>query len=149
MNIQNLYDDLQYNITTFLNIVDTINLYNALDFQYLLNKYHSFAKRIQQWYKKYKKIRYTRYMIYYNEYQARNEHIYKTRYAQMFFSLYNIPKLMKKMKEYHFYCILDYFYRDEHNSDIFDLYEHTVTHPTYYNLKKFLRIIKVEVLLRL
>lgn len=147
--ISNLPEDLVIEITKYLNIIDILHFDNSLKLNYFCNLYTPNTNIIQKWYRKYKKIRNTRYMIYYNEYQARNEYIYKTRYAQMFFSLYDISKLKKKMNEYHFYSILDYYYRNENNSDIFDLYEHTITHPTYYNLKKFLRIIKVEVLRRL
>ena len=119
--LSRLPEDLLIEISEYLNIIDILHLDKLLKLNYFYNLYTPNANIIQRWYRKYKKIRYTRYMIYYNEYQARNEYIYKTRYAQMFFSLYDIPKLKKKMKEYHFYCILDYFYRNENNSDIFDL----------------------------
>jgi DNA polymerase III delta prime subunit len=147
--ISNLPEDLVIEITKYLNIIDIIHLNNSLKLKYFYNLYTPKANIIQKWYRKYKKIRYTRYMIYYKEYQSRNDYIHTTRYAQMFFSLYDIPKLKKRMKEYHFYSLFDYYYRNEDNNDIFNLYEHTITHPTYYNLKKFLRIIKIEILRRL
>lgn len=147
--IYNLPEDLLIEITKYLNIIDILHLDNSLKLNYFYNLYTHNTKIIQTWYRKYKKIRYTRYMIYYNEYQARNKYMYTTRYAQMFFSLYDIRKLTRRIKEYHFLCILEYFYRNETNKDIYDLYELVITHPTYYNLKIFLREVKIEILLRL
>jgi len=150
MNISNLPEDLQYNIITFLNIVDTITLYDALGFHYLLNHYHSSAIKIQQWYKKYKNARYIRYETLKAEYQKRND-------LEIFFVSYKIKQLIKRLKEYHFYARMDYYYRCdetekeryEERTNIFKLYRYTVKNLSYSNLKIFLKRITIPLLHKL
>ena len=157
MNISNLPEDLQYNIITFLNIVDTITLYDSLDFHYLLNHYHSSAIKIKQWYKKYKNARYIRYETLKAEYQKRNEKMYTTRYLEIFFVSYKIKQLIKRLKEYHFYARMDYYYRCdetdkeryEERTNIFKLYRYTVENLSYSNLKIFLKRITIPLLHKL
>jgi len=157
MNISNLPEDLQYNITTFLNIVDTITLYDSLDFHYVLNHYHSSAIMIQQWYKKYKNARYIRYETLKAEYQKRNEKMYTTRYLEIFFVSYKIKQLIKRLKEYHFYARMDYYYRCdetekeryEERTNIFKLYRYTLENLSYSNLKIFLKRITISLLHKL
>jgi len=157
MNISNLPEDLQYNITTFLSIVDTIILYDALGFHYLLNHYHSSAIMIQQWYKKYKNARYIRYETLKAEYQKSNEKMYTTRYLEIFFVSYKIKQLIKRLKEYHFYARMDYYYRCdetekeryEERTNIFKLYRYTVKNLSYSNLKIFLKRITIPLLHKL
>ena len=154
MNIQNITDDLQYNITTYLNIVDSITLYESLYFHSFLTRYHSSAIMIQQWYKKYKKARDTRYETLKAEYQKRNEKMYTTKYLEVFFVSYNIKQLIQRLNEYHFYARMDYFYScDESDreryierTNIFKLYRYTIDHPSYYNLKIFLKEITIPLL---
>ena len=157
MNIQNITEDLQYNITTFLNIVDTITLYDSLDFHYVLNHYHSSAIMIQQWYKKYKNARDIRYETLKAEYQKRNEKMYTTKYLEVFFVSYNVKQLIQRLNEYHFYARMDYFYRCDDSegeryierTNIFKLYRYTIERPSYSNLKIFLKQITIPLLHRL
>lgn len=157
MNISNLPEDLQYNITTFLSIVDTITLYDTLGFHYILNHYHSSARKIQQWYKKYKNLRFIRYETLKAEYQKRNEKMYTTRYIEIFFVSYKIKQLVKRLKEYHFYARMDYYYRcDEYEQEryiertnIFKLYRYTLENLSYSNLKIFLKRITISLLHKL
>jgi len=138
MNLINLPDDLHYNITTYFNIVDTITLYESLNLQILINHYHSFAKRIQKWYKKYKKTRDIRYQILLAEYQKRNNKMYSTKYLEVFFVSYDVKRLKKRLNEYHFYARMDYFYRCDESekerylqrTNIFKLYRYTLEHTT-------------------
>jgi hypothetical protein len=154
MNLQNISDDLQYNITIYLNIVDTITLYESLDFYSLLNYYHSFAKRIQQWYRKYKKSRDIRYQILLAEYQKRNNKMCSTKYLEIFFVSYNVKRLIKRLREYHFYARMDYFYRCDESekegyiqrNNILKLYRYTLENHSYSNLKIFLKEIIIPLL---
>lgn len=157
MNIYNLPEDLQYNVTTFLNIVDTITLYESLNFHDLLNHYYSSAIKIQQWYKKYKILRYVRYGTLKAEYQKSNEKMYTTRYLEIFFVSYDIEQLIKRLREYHFYARMDYYYRcDEiekerykERTNIFKLYRYTLDNLSYSNLKIFLKQITIPLLHKL
>lgn len=157
MNIYNLPEDLQYNVTTFLNIVDTITLYESLNFHDLLNYYYSSAIKIQQWYKKYKTQRYIRYETLKAEYQKCNKKMYTTKYLEVFFVSYNIKQLIKQLREYHFYARMDYYYRCdetekeryEERINIFKLYRNTLDNLSYSNLKIFLKQITIPLLHKL
>lgn len=70
-------------------------------------------------------------------------------YGNVFFSLYNIKKLRKRLNEYHFYCILDYYFRDtQEQESIVCLYHKTLVNPTYTILKFFLKKLPIKVILR-
>jgi hypothetical protein len=157
MVITNLPEDLQYNITTFLNIIDTITFYKSLNCKFLLDVYYISAIKIQQWYKKYKSTRYIRYETLKAEYQKSNEKMYTTRYLEIFFVSYNVKQLIKRLREYHFYARMDYYYRCdetekeryEEKSNIFKLYKYTLDNLSYSNLKIFLKQITIPLLHKL
>lgn len=143
--LNKLPEDIFLEISTYLNLIDKLSMGN-----YFSNYYNPFVTKIQKWYRKYKIKRDVRYLTLYNQFQIRNKKMYTSNYVNIFFSLYNISRLRKKMKEYHFYCTMDYFYRNDiSKNNIFDLYYYTLTYPTYTNLKKFLKEIKMELKLRL
>lgn len=106
-------------------------------------------RKIQLWYKKYKRKRDIRYSTLYKEFQKRNEKMLECYYANVFFSLYNIRKLRKTLNEYYFLSLINYFYRssDERES-ILCLYNKTLENPTYTNLKIFLKRLPVKLILR-
>jgi hypothetical protein len=73
-----------------------------------------------------------------------------TRYAEINFLLYDIRKLRVKISKYHFYAIIKYYYRYEPDKEeVIINYYYTINRPTYSNLKKFLRDVKLIVLHRL
>jgi len=143
--LQNLPDDLLFHISSFLDVIDTLNM----EIKSFVVEYSQSAKIIQKWYRKYKKLRDIRYAVLLNEFSKRNEKLYKAYYANIFFSLYNQRKVRKLLKEYHFYCRLEYFYRDSTEKIIFEDYDNTLKNLTYTTIKSFLKKLPVYLILRL
>ena len=83
--------------------------------------------------------------------------MYTTRYLEIFFVSYKIKQLIKRLKEYHFYARMDYYYRCdetekeryEERTNIFKLYRYTVENLSYSNLKIFLKRITIPLLHKL
>ena len=144
--INKLPDDILWEITKFLRIQDYLNVEW---FAYVREYYTPSVITIQRWYRKYKKRRDNRYRILFNEFQKRNEKMYDTFYANIFFSLYNLRKLRKRLNEYHFYSIMEYYLRESPNLIDLNLkYKYTLKNPTYTNLKKFLKNLPPRLILR-
>lgn len=144
--INKLPEDILWEITKFLRVQDYLN---AEWFLYIRVYYTPSAITIQRWYRKYKKSRDNRYRILYNEFQKRNEKMYDTFYANIFFSLYDLRKLRKRLNEYHFYSIMEYYLRESPNFIDLNLkYKYTLEKPTYTNLKKFLKELPPRLILR-
>jgi len=151
--LSNLPDDILFEISSYLNIIDTLKVMTFLKMDNCFNLYYTpYIIKIQKWYFKYKKRRDIRYLTLKQEFQIRNEKMYTSFYANIFFSLYNLNKLKKRLKEYHFYCLLEYYLRDIEKSEekliIFNLYEYTIKNMSYSNLKKFLKKLPMKLLLR-
>lgn len=147
--LSNLPEELLFEISKYLDIIDTITLEDSLKIEPSL--FLPYAFNIQRWYRKYKKARDVRYKVIYDEYQFRNKLLYRAYYAQIFFGLYNIRKLRKRIKEYHFYLLIDYYYRSDPDEmdRIITLHSITLENPSYSNLKKFVRELKIELIMRL
>ena len=134
--IDKLSEDILWEITKFLNIQDYLNIEC---FSYFRVYYTPSMIIIQRWYRKYKKRRNSRYEVLFNEFQKRNEKMYDSFYANIFFSLYNLRKLRKTLNEYHFYSIMQYYLKGSPKLNDLNLkYKYTLENPTYTNLKKFL-----------
>lgn len=144
-----LPEDLLFEISNYLDIIDTITFEKSLRIQ--PSFFLPYVEKIQKWYKKYKKARDIRYKVIYDEYQLRNKLLYDAYYAQIFFGLYNIRKVRERIKEYHFYLLIDYYYRtDPDEKDrIISLLSITLENPSYSNLKQFARELKIELIMRL
>jgi hypothetical protein len=145
--LYHLPDDILFVISSYLNIIDTLKIDNCFTFYYT-----PYIIKIQKWYFKYKKRRDIRYVTLKEQFHIRNEKMYTAFYANIFFSLYNLNKLKKRLKEYHFYCLLEYYYRYIEKSEekliIFNLYEYTVKNISYSNLKNFLKKLPMKLLLK-
>ena len=142
--IKELPDDILWYLSDFLNVSDTLKIDNCF-----VDYYNPYVKKIQKWYRKYKEKRDLRYSILKNEFQIRNEKMYTAFYSNIFFCLYNLKKNRKKFEEYHYFCILKYFYKDEDFTEISELYNYTLNNYSYTNLKIFLRKLKINCILRL
>ena len=142
--LNNLPDDLLWYLASFLNVSDTLKIDHSFTIYYT-----SYAIKIQNWFRKYKESRDLRYLILRNEFQIRNEKMYTAYYANIFFNLYNMIKLKKTLKQYHFFARLKYFYRDTQNEDIFNNYDYILQNMTYSNCKIFLKKLPMELLLRI
>ena len=147
--LSQLPEDLLFEISNYLDIIDTITFEKSLRIQ--PSFFLPYALKIQSWYKKYKEARDVRYKVIYDEYQLRNKLLYDAYYAQIFFGLYNIRKLRKRIKEYHFYLLIDYYYRSDPDEmdRIISLLSITLENPSYSNLKQFARELKIELIMRL
>lgn len=144
--IDRLPDDILWEITRFLSIQDYLDVGFFSDFRVY---YTPSVITIQKWYRRYKKRRDNRYEVLFNEFQKRNEKMYDTFYANIFFSLYNLRKLRKRLNEYHFYSIMEYYLRESPNLiDLNFKYKYTLENPTYTNLKKFLKELPPRLILR-
>ena len=139
--LNNLPDDLLWYLASFLNVSDTLKIDHSFTIYYT-----PFVLKIQKWFRKYKERRDLRYSILINEFQIRNEKMYTAFYANIFFNLYNIKKLRKTLKEYHFFSMLKYFCSDE---DIFNNYDYTLQNMTYSNCKIFLKKLPMKLVLRI
>jgi len=139
--LNNLPDDLLWYLASFLNVSDTLKI----DHSFVIY-YTPYVQRIQKWFRKYKESRDTRYSILRNEFQIRNEKMYTAFYANIFFNLYNMKKLRKTLKEYHFFSKLKYFCRDEY---IFNNYDYTLQNMSYSNCKIFIKKLPMELVLRI
>lgn len=138
-------EDIFYEICSYLSLEEELKINHELR-----QSLEPHVRKIQLWYRKYKEKRYIRYTTLYNEFQKRNPKMLECYYGNVFFSLYNIKKLRKSLNEYHFYCILDYYYRDysQELESILCLYHKTLVKPTYTNLKFFLKKLPIKVILR-
>jgi len=136
--------DILFEISSYLNIIDTfkINIDN-----YFTLYYTPYIIKIQKWYFKYKKKRDIRYLILKEQFQIRNEKMYNAFYANIFFNLYNMKKLKKTLKGYHFYSNLDYYCSDD--EDILHMHENIIENMNYSNCKKFLKKLPMKLLLRI
>ena len=142
--LNNLPDDLLWHLSSFLNVSDTLKI----DYSFTIY-YTPYAKKIQKWYCKYKERRDFRYSILKNEFQIRNEKMYTAFYANIFFNLYDMKKLIKNLKQYHFFAKLEYYTRYTQNEDIFDNYDYILQNTTYSNCKIFLKKLPMELILRI
>lgn len=150
--LSQLPEDLLFEISNYLDMKDRIMLDNSFKIEpSLLSLYLPSVYKIQSWYKKYKKARDIRYKVIYDEYQLRNKLLYDAYYAQIFFGLYNIRKVRERIKEYHFYLLIDYYYRSDPDEKdrIISLLSITLENPSYSNLKQFARELKIELIMRL
>ena len=139
-SIDTLPEDLLFEIGSYLSLEDELKINYKL---------RDTIRKIQLWYKKYKRKRDIRYSTLYKEFQKRNEKILECYYANVFFSLYNIRKLRKTLNEYYFLSLINYFYRSsEQRESILCLYNKTLEKPTYSNLKIFLKRLPVKLILR-
>jgi hypothetical protein len=139
-SIDTLPEDLLFEIGSYLSLEDELKINYKL---------RDTIRKIQLWYKKYKRKRDIRYSTLYKEFQKRNEKILECYYANVFFSLYNIRKLRKTLNEYYFLSLINYFYRSsEQRESILCLYNKTLEKPTYTNLKIFLKRLPVKLILR-
>ena len=147
--LSQLPEDLLFEISNYLDIIDTITFEKTLQIQPSFFLPH--VEKIQKWYKKYKKARDVRYKVIYDEYQLRNKLLYRAYYAQIFFGLYNIRKVRKRINEYHFYLLIDYYCRSDPDEKdrIISLLSITLENPSYSNLKQFTRELKIELIRRL
>lgn len=137
-------EDIFYEICSYLSLEDQLKINNKLR-----QSLEPHAMKIQLWYHKYKGKRDIRYLTLFNEFQKRNEKMLDCYYGNVFFSLYNIKKLRERLNEYHFYCILDYYYRDSQELEsIVCLYHKTLVNLTYTILKFFLKKLPIKVILR-
>lgn len=145
--LSNLPDDILFEISSYLNIIDTLKVMTFLKMDNCFILYYTpYIIKIQKWYFKYKKRRDIRYLTLKQEFQIRNEKMYTSFYANIFFSLYNLNKLKKRLKEYHFYCLLEYYCSDD--KDILHMHENIIENMTYSNCKKFLKKLPMKLLLR-
>ena len=137
-------EDIFYEICSYLSLEDELKINHELR-----QSLEPHVIKIQIWYRKYKNKRDIRYTTLYNEFQKRNLKMLESYYGNIFFSLYNIRKLRKNLNEYHFYCILDYYYRGTPELEsIVCLYHKTLSNPTYTNLKLFLKKLPIKVIFR-
>jgi len=155
--LDHLHDDILFEISSYLNIIDTLKFIRSLKIDnYFILYYTQYIIKIQKWYFKYKKRRNIRYVTLKEQFQIRNEKIYSAYYLNIFFSLYYLNKLKKNLKEYYFYSLLKYHYNDIEKVDrdgdekkyIFELYEYTIENMSYSNCKKFLKKLPMKLLLR-
>jgi hypothetical protein len=142
--LNSLPDDLLWHVSSFLNVSDSLKIDKSFNIYYT-----PYAIKIQKWYRKCKEKRDLRYSILKNEFQIRNKKMYTAFYANIFFNLYNMKKLIKFLKEYYFLSLLKYFCRDIQNEDILHIYDNTLENMTYSNCKKFLKILPMKLLLRI
>ena len=140
--LHHLPDDILFVISSYLNIIDTLKIDNCFNLYYT-----PYIIKIQKWYFKYKKRRDIRYLTLKEEFQIRNEKMYNAFYANIFFNLYNMKKLRKTLKGYHFYSKLDYYCSDD--EDILHIHENIIENMTYLNCKKFLKKLPMKLLLHI
>jgi hypothetical protein len=143
--------DLLWYISDFLNIEDTLKIssINPKDNLFIIY-YTPYVNKIKKWYTKYKNKRNIRYLTLLNQFQNFNKKMYNAYFSNIFFNLYNLKKLKKFLKEYHFYSLLKYFFKNSSNeTEILELYQLTINNMTYSNLKKFLKKLPVKLLLRM
>jgi hypothetical protein len=78
--LEKLPDDILFHVSTFLNVIDTLNM----EINSFVVEYSQSTKIIQKWYRKHKILRDTRYTVLLNEFSKRNERLYKAYYANIF-----------------------------------------------------------------
>lgn len=132
MSVSCLNKDVLFNIGKYLKASECLKINSSFSILY-----ENHAKRIQFWYKKYKKIRDTRYKILYTEYKKDDTVFDKMSYMNIHLFSYDLKNLRDILnQDYGLYKFTSNTYN---RREYFHLIENTVKNPTYTNLKKFLR----------
>lgn len=132
MSLSCFNKDILFNIGKYLKVSECLKINS-----YFNVVYENHAKRIQNWYKKYKKIRDIRYKILYTEYKKDDTVFDKMSYMNIHLFSYDLKNLRDILnQDYGLYKFTSNTYN---RREYFHLIENTVKNPTYTNLKKFLR----------
>lgn len=137
--LNNLPQDLLFEIGRYVNVRDCLKIS-----PYFSIFYNPFAKRIQIWYKKYKKIRDTRHKILREEYEVNKEIVNTTFYIHKHLTLYNLRKYDEMLNQ--MYGLILYFVdtqpTNENRKKHLNFLKYTLENKSYTNYKKFFTRVK-------